>query len=235
MRKGTMNTITVVVSSCDAYEECWMPWDKLQRKYWPDARAVIITETARGLEPSPTAHGFMAAIVTVNNPTWTIRMREALKKISDEFIIFMCEDHFIRQEVDTERVMYALRQIKKNKKAAAFNFELTYRDVETTEIPEFGRQLPRQIYNHSCQPSLWRRTALIRELEKVDGTAQEWELTPDDGEFEYFINTGTDIINVGYRDGIWMGIRNGKWVQEDMVALDAKEQLNIDFSKRGFY
>jgi hypothetical protein len=145
----------------------------------------------------------------------------------------MCEDHFIRETVDIARIEYALEMIAKSRKIAAINFETAYRPTDASELDGFGKQFPRQIYNHSCQPSLWRRTALIKELSKVNGTAQEWELQKDDGEFIYYLNTGGPIIDIGYSGGQWMGLKAGKWVKRDMEALNEKEGLGIDLSKRG--
>ena len=59
------------------------------------------------------------------------------------------------------------------------------------------------------------------------------KLTKEHTDYDFLINTGGKIIDIGYEYGKWMGICRGKWVMSDMVPLNEKERLEIDFTKRG--
>lgn len=226
-----MNNIAIVVTSCDSYtDDCARPFLTLLDRYWQNhPKAYWIAETTR-----PT--GFVAA--NVNEPCWTKRVREALKQVKEEFVVFMCDDFFIRSVVDTRRIEYCVNLLRDYPNIACFNTELAYRHVYTDKyfgktISGFGLQHKRQIYNFSCQPSVWRKSALIDCLSVIDGSAWEWELTQEDTKYDFFLNTGGRILDIGYEYGRPFGIARGKWVMSDMVPLNEKERLEIDFSKRG--
>jgi len=225
-----MKDLAIVVTSCDSYtDDCARPFLTLLDRYWKNHPiAYWIAETKH---PA----GFVAA--TVNEPCWTKRVRTALEKVDAEFVVFMCDDFFIRSAVDTRRIDYCANLLRDYPNIACFNTELAYRHVYTTKyfgktISGFGLQHTRQIYNFSCQPSIWRRTNLIDCLSVLDGSAWEWELTKEDTDYDFFLNTGGKIIDIGYEYGKWMGICRGKWVMSDMVPLNEKERLEIDFTKR---
>jgi len=226
-----MDNIAIVVTSCDSYtDDCARPFLTLLDRYWQNhPKAYWIAETVR---PA----GFVAA--NVNEPCWTKRVREALKQVKEEFVVFMCDDFFIRSEVDTRRIEYCLNLLREYPLIACFNTELAYRHVYTTKyfgktISGFGLQHTRQIYNFSCQPSVWRKSALIACLSVLDGNAWEWELTQEDTDYDFFLNTCGKIIDIGYADGKPFAITRGKWIMSDMVPLNEKERLEIDFTKRG--
>ena len=69
------------------------------------------------------------------------------------------------------------------------------------------------MYLHSCQPSLWRREALIDNLTN-DETAWAWELTRVNNNWKYLINKDKDIINVGRTNDLNWGIVRGKMTNE---------------------
>ena len=226
-----MQNLAIVVTSCDSYtDDCARPFLTLLDRYWQNHPiAYWIAETKR---PA----GFVAA--TVNEPCWTKRVREALKQVKEEFVVFMCDDFFIRSTVDTRRIDYCANLLRDYPNIACFNTELAYRHVYTTKyfgktISGFGLQHTRQIYNFSCQPSVWRKSALIDCLSVLDGSAWEWELTQEDTDHDFFLNTGGVILDIGYKDGKPFAITRGKWVMSDMIPLNEKERLEIDFTKRG--
>ena len=226
-----MKDLAIVVTSCDSYtDDCARPFLTLLDRYWQNhPTAYWIAETKR---PA----GFVAA--NVNEPCWTKRVRKALEKVDAEFVVFMCDDFFIRSEVNTRRIDYCVNLLRDFPNIACFNTELAYRHVYTDKyfgktINGFGLQHKRQIYNFSCMPSVWRRTNLIDCLSVLDGSAWEWEMTKEDTGYDFFLNTGGKILDIGYEEGKPFAITRGKWVMSDMVPLNEKERLEIDFSKRG--
>lgn len=226
-----MDNLAIVVTSCDTYtRDCGRPFLTLLDRYWQNhPKAYWIAEK---LWPD----GFVGA--TVNEPCWTKRVRLALEQVEEEFVVFVCEDFFLRSPVDERRIAYCARLLHEYPNIACFNTELAYRHVYEDKyfgksISGFGLQHKRQIYNFSCQPSVWRKSALIDCLSVIDGDAWQWELTKDDTKYDFFLNTGATIIDIGYDFGKPFGIYRGKWVTSDMVPLNEKERLEIDFTKRG--
>ena len=70
------------------------------------------------------------------------------------------------------------------------------------------RQKKNQMYLHSCQPSLWRKKALIENLQK-DEDAWQWEMTYVNNEWDYLINKDIDIIDIGRTNSnVWAEVTN---------------------------
>ena len=222
-----MNT-SVLIYSCDAYSDVWGAFFTLFFRYWDCPYPVYVAaETEQCLLPK---------VKTINTDgTWTERMRKALMEIPTEYVICMCEDMFFRREV-RQRVIDACRLfMDDNEKIACFNFEKEYDWSLPSAYPSFGRKPSGHHYQKSCQPSLWRRTALI-ELMQEDQSAWEWEMSSALENYEYYIWTGSDknlVFEYGYHDHQWFGIQKGKWVAHDVVPLFKKEDIDIDFTIRG--
>jgi hypothetical protein len=78
----------------------------------------------------------------------------------------MLEDFFIRKPVNEQEISYAEEIMQQNKNIIVCNFELQYRKGVATAYPKYERQLNKQTYLNSCQPSLWNRKLLIERLQK---------------------------------------------------------------------
>lgn len=85
--------------------------------------------------------------------------------MTDDYVLLMLDDMLLRQPVNEELIKDALKVLENNPKVAVINFEKNYREA----LPfseNWVEQKQNQMYLHSCQPSLWRRTALIDNLKK---------------------------------------------------------------------
>ena len=73
------NDITILVNSCDLYEDAWYPFFYLLRKHWPacNYNTVLNTETKQ-------YHDDYFDVKTINTGTelsWTARIRYVLNRI----------------------------------------------------------------------------------------------------------------------------------------------------------
>lgn len=210
----------MTVLSSDGYTDCWRPFFTLKQRYYPDIKAVLVTETKQ----CP-----YCETININEPVWTKRVRQALEQIDDDRILIMLEDFFIRRPVDLPRIQYVLDHFDDD--TATYNFEINYRTAYATDMDGWAQQLNKQIYLLSAMPGIWDRRKLMSYLQS-DQDAWSWELTVLDSPHKFFINTGEPIIDINYRYGGRFGISRGKWVMADMGPLCAKEGLDVDFSRR---
>ena len=215
-----MNT-SIIVMTCDKYDDCWAPFLKLKRKYWKcNYPTYFVTETK--------SIPFTKTIKTQG--TWTSRLRTALEQIETEYVILMLEDFFIRKPVDQARIDTILKSIDKD--TAVYNFERCYNIPENkTPLNGFIKRENKEPYLNSCQPSIHNRKKLIERLQK-EQSAWEWELTTVDSKDKFFINTEDLIINIGYyKDKKPWGITQGKWTEE-VKKFFKKENIEVDYSLR---
>lgn len=213
---------SILVLSCDKYEDIWLPFFKLKDKYWKDCKykTYISTETKKCK---------YCDTININTKCWTERIRESLKQIDSDYVIIMCEDFFIRSKVDQKRIEETIKRFYDN--TATFNFEKDC--LKDDGSNDFRLRDNEEMYLKSCQAGVWSRLKLIKLLEK-NLNPWEWETKPIKTDYKYYINTGDFIIDYGYYNYNWFGVCKGKWTQ-NAIELMNKEGIKIDFNKRGIY
>ena len=224
-----MNDISVLIYSCDKYSDVWGPFFTLLFRYWDCPYQIYLaTESEQCLLPE---------IKTINHSaaTWTERIKATLQDIPTMFVIGMCEDMFIRQPVRQKIIDNCLNAMKNDKGIACFNFECFREQTDGGPFANFGRKTRNAEFKKSCQPTLWRKP-ILEELLMEPMDAWEWESTPANDKYQYFVYTGPEseaVFEYGYHNGEWFGIQKGKWVESDVKPLFEKENINIDLSIRG--
>lgn len=209
---------SILVLSCDKYEACWKPFIKLLNKYYPNHPEVYLSTETKDFKDMK--------VINTNSDIWSVRFKEALKKIPTDYVLILLDDFFIRKPVDEDRIKYCLIQM--NDDIAVFNFEKKYRLCFKSNIKGFERQLNNQVYLCSCQPSLWNKRALIELLEK-EKNAWEWETTKIDSKYLFYINNSEDIIDIGYNHTLNWGISRGELTEECKEFLK-KEGLELEWN-----
>lgn len=183
----------IIMMSCDKYGCLTPAFNHCINKYWryhPDIEYVY------------------------GNDIWTKRLREKLENITDEYVLLILDDMLIRHPVRENLIEDALKVLKNDKKVAVINFEQNYREPNKEYSENWVEQKQGQMYLHSCQPSIWRRTALIDNLTKNEN-AWEWELTRVNNNWKYLINNkNVEIINVGRTNNFNWGIVRGRITDE---------------------
>ena len=214
----------ILVLSCDAYSYVWPTFFTLLDKYYPHHPEVYLSTETKQCD-------FCKTIKT-NSQVWTERFKSALEQIPDDYVLVMLEDFFIRKSVNEQEILDAEKIMQSNKNIIVCNFELQYRKGITTVYSKYERQMNKQTYLNSCQPSLWNRKLLINRLQKPQ-TAWEWETSVIDSPYMHLINNTKEyIIDVGYRHqpiekGGW-GITRGKVSQE---CLDFLKSENLQLGE----
>ena len=182
---------SIVMMSCDKYKCLTPAFLSCLDKYYPN---------------HPLIH------FVYGNKCWTKRLRESLQKIKEEYILFMLDDMLIREPIKENLIQDALDTLKQDNTVAVINFEQNYREAKPYS-QKWLEQKHNQMYLHSCQPSLWRKSALIDNLSK-DEDAWSWEMTWINNNWKYLINTNENIINIGRTNNFNWGIVRGKMTEE---------------------
>ena len=223
--------VSVLVYSCDAYSDVWQPFFTLFFKYWQCPYKVYVTaETAKCDYPN-------VETINVNAGTWTERIKLAVEKIPTKYVIGMCDDMFLRRGVLQNVIDRCVVYMDGLPQIANVNFEKDYDGATGGSIAGFGLKPQGRHFQKSCQPTLWRKHALVELLDcKCD--PWQWEESEAPDKWDYYIFTGDidDLVfEYGYRREKWFGIRKGKWVLEDVQPLFEREGIHVDFNERGIW
>ena len=221
--------VSVLIYSCDNYSDVWDPFFTLFFRYWNCPYPVYITAESKKCK--------WGNVITLNTTgeKWTDRIRKAVEQIPTKYIIGMCEDMFFRRPVRQEMINYCHWEMEKNPDISCFNFEKTRAYTEECEYENFGCKVCQNDYQKSCQPTLWRKDILLKLLD-VSQDPWEWETSDAPLEYKYYVWTGSEddlVFEYGYHER-WFGIQKGKWVLDDVEPLFKKEDIEVDFSERGY-
>ena len=78
--------ITILVNSCDFYEDAWDPFFKLLKIQWPNCPYKIALNTEKKVYQCDFMN--VRTIKTGKEVSWTARLRSALNQIDSEYVLF---------------------------------------------------------------------------------------------------------------------------------------------------
>lgn len=224
--------ISLVISSCDSFAACWPPFMHGLDKYWPEgpANAIIITNQ-RTL-----SHRQVKTFPTGQDYGWAKNLRLALASTPDQFILYMQEDYWLDQPVDTRLIDSYLSHFREGRldylrlapvppgdNRCAFDGRL---DVLRTDAR----------YRTSLQPAIWRKAVLISLLVD-DETPWDFELVGNARSaifaqrFACVHGKGLASMAVGNLSYVCTAINKGRW-STDAVRYAKRENLVVEFNGR---
>lgn len=241
MDKGSQGRITILVNSCDAYEDLWVPFFTLLKKYWdPEGVRVLLNTESKDFS----FDGLKIECVHPENAgdPYGKRMIHALSQVRTPYVIPMLDDFFLRKKVDLELIGRIVDWMDKDRHIVYFNCDCTqtHYDYEVGVYPGF-RRLPRgNEYILNMQAAVWRTEKLLGYW-RPGVSPWEWETVTNllaarnkKDKFYCVTDPRYAFCDYGYKyEG--MGVYQGKWVKGDIVPLFERENILVDYSQRGFY
>jgi len=233
---------TIFVNTTDTFEDCWLPFFKLFKHYWPNYKGKIYLNTEykdfnfEGLNISCLENS-----VGINKKlTWSECLLIALSKIDSENILYLQEDYFFNDFVKVELLNeFYQRFIKLDCDCLHLTDQSTpgpYKETSDKMIWEIEKDAP---YRISCQAAFWKKDILLSYL-RVHESAWHFEhygtkrSSKKNGKF-YVVNTNQ--FGCGKKEilpYLFTGIIKGKW-NEKVKPLFLEHNIEIDYSQRGFY
>lgn len=237
------NICTILVNSCDKYEEAWKPFFFFLKKEWPDCPfpLAINTESKQYNDPN-------TPVISLNsdNKSWGGRLYDALRRIETPYVICMLEDFFIRRPVDKDEIYRCIDRMNQNTNIAAFYFNrIGGFTVPSEKYQSYNLMIPYNSnpqYFFNCQAGIWRKSALEAAVMNCktpwDFETIGFQIAPDavkNMEFYCMKESCHDKIresdvfsyilqrSEGY--GIWGGKwlwNNKKWFKENDVNCECK-------------
>ena len=110
-------SVAVVVSSCDAFFDCWRPFAFFFRKFWGDCPFPVYL-IANRLE---VRSEFLRAIRVGEDKGWATNMEIALQRIDAPYILYFQEDYLLTGPVNREQLASDLGFAMEND-VASFSF-----------------------------------------------------------------------------------------------------------------
>jgi len=239
------NLYSILINTCDKFDDCWDPFFKLWTLYWSDCngRKYLNTEYKdyhyEELDITPLKVCETHHMPKNHRATWSQCLKWALEAIDTDIVLYMQEDYFLKDIVKNDIVEKYVKLMYKYPDIQCIH--LTDQAVIAegkSEYEYLNKMVYSQRYRVSCQAALWRKTELL-------DLVREYE---DAWEFEEYGSMRSGILKRDYyvvdKDYvqlncfeiipyIFTGIVQGHWYEE-IVPLFQKHGIVVDFSKRGF-
>ncbi len=241
---------TVLVFTCDSYEDAWYPFLTLLDKYWPDCPYDIVLNT-QSKKCTLKLNNINVKTFNLYEPDSKVpygkRCLDHLKRIDTDYVITLMDDFFVRSKVDTQTLERIMDWMDEDKKTASFCL-IHHDDAhscrylrEDKGYKSFSLRPRYCKHNYDMQASVWRRDALIKSWREYE-SPWEWEgpgnlRSFDDGYKYYDLDDDAPfpIDYIDYKKKEWSGLRKGKWVAEIVCDLFKNNGIVIDYSIRGFF
>lgn len=236
---------SILINTCDKFEDCWNPFFKLWSLYWKNCNGKIYLNTEYKDYSYPRINIVpVKGCATHNIPkgqraTWSQCLKWALEMMDTDIVLYMQEDYFLKDTVKNEIVEQYVKLMEENSDIQCIH--LTDQAVladQATPYPHLNKVNPIQRYRVSCQAALWRKQELLDILREYESA---WE-------FEEFGSQRSSIMNHTYLcvdrtyvqldkfeiiPYIFTGIVQGCWY-DPVVELFKKHQIEVDYTIRGF-
>ena len=163
---------SVLVNSCDSYEEAWEPFFKLFFKFWPNCPYNIYLATQ-------TKHYNHPNVTTINtiDGTWSERINRALHAIDTPYVLLFLEDYFLQAPVKYLEFKKYLDYIQKDQSVGAFYFnKIGGFRVPSEKYPDMYDMNKTILtkYHLNCQVALWNKQ-IFEEATSVPMSPWEFE------------------------------------------------------------
>lgn len=236
---------SILVNTCDKFEDCWNPFFKLMSFYWPDCKGKIYlnTEFKDYSYPSINIISIKGCIGRKYNgkyATWSQCLKWALEVINTDLILYLQEDYFINNKVDNAMLEHYIQYMADHPEIPCI--QLTDVGIPVRKIYDAKEHLhysdPSYFSYTCCQASIWRKDVLLKLIREHE-TA--WNFEWWGSKRAHYLGMKFLTINHEWlRDGndffpyLKTGVIGGKWYPP-VVDLFKEHNIQIDFSHRGFY
>jgi hypothetical protein len=236
------NDLTILVCSCDAYEDLWYPYFEIFKNHWPDCPYPLALNT----ESKSYSHDGLKIKTfefytedEAKNVDWSTRMIKTLEAIDTEFVLVTLEDHFLASPVDTKKFEEAFEIIKNHKEITQLSFiNRISKDVKTKRIGNFARIPINNYFRVNLDTAIWRRKRMLKTL-RAGENAWEYELNAteralwDFHDYYGYQIEKEPILDVSFHLRKGYGLFRGKWVWRNPELFE-KFNIPMDFLKRGY-
>ena len=225
--------MTVLVVSCDKYQDIVEQYLRYLRLNWSDCSFPIAVAT----EECTISDKNVRTIKCGKDVQWTKEVLMALDQIKSEYVLLTVDDLFISKKVDNNALEEALLfmcehnidyyripkfQVKNSKKSLYSG---------TTHVARIQKD---KVYSITIGSSIWRKTKLKKIL--GDGTKTAWELEDrfielalksKRGYYNKYVTDTRPLLHCAHM------VTGGRWIRKGVNDM-RKQGYEIDTSKREF-
>lgn len=196
-----MQKVALMITSCDAYADCWKPMIFSLDKYWPDCEWPRYIVTNYKEDKSLPNTGFIK--VGDDKRSWCTLAKKGLEQIDAEYVIFFQEDYWLGKKVDNEAIKSHIHYMDENN----VDFLKIQDDIKRDKLrigdSDYCDNPIDMRYAFNTAIAIWRRTSIPQLLpDGWSGWVFERQITPYVAEHGIKINSQVLLSTVFDDKGI---------------------------------
>lgn len=151
--------ITVLISSCDFFSDCWEPMIYSINKYWSDCPFPVYILSNNKEQKD----GKVKFLKVGEDRGWADNLLKALHEIDSEYILYLQEDYWLNKNIDTD---FIYKQIQHCDKEKIDYLRLSFPFVDRYKINDMYCKAPLGKHKSTLclQTVVWRKSVLEKLL-----------------------------------------------------------------------
>lgn len=227
---------SILVNSCDAFNDVWDLFFKALDIQWPDCSYDIYLSTETKKYDNNMGVKVLNYLPKNGKDCWGKRLKVALSKIETDYVMIVLDD-FVLSEAFTGQSMIesVMNWMDENQEIGVFYIHKhPYVIQEKTPFEGFGEMPQKCDYKLTTGIAIWRKEYLNKCLKGIE-TPWEWELYATKRAWRFIekeyalLESEEEVYKYQFGGVIW----RGKWHPE-VVKLAEKYGIEIDYNVRGF-
>ena len=232
------NDVTILVNSCDLYEDAWNPFFRLLKIQWPQCEEydiVLNTESkefdCHYLNVRTFCGGF--------DKTWSKRLMDCLETIDSEYIFFFLEDEFLLEPVNVSEFDKVIDFLNNNKDVGVLYPHKNKKQTMDIDEDYFSRDLITENRRLVCICAIWRKNFLAKML-RVEESPWDFETYAPERSKQYpervlqYNKKLPGVILYDDQTDFGYGITEKKWLPNTKKLFE-KYGIEVDYENLGFY
>ncbi len=255
--KNSLEKLTILVNSCDAYEDLWMPFFTMFEKNGSDLtklKIILNTET-KAFKFSKLNVLCLQLYSKEESVEWGKRLRKTLESIKTDYVFCLLDDFFLRRKMDKKDIQIIERCIEildSDTNVGAINLiPMDGVEKESEKYEGFCLAPKGTEYRCNAQACIWRKNVLYNSV-LDDESPWIWEIYGNyrnniimDSDIYFLKNGVREPYDYGYinyneteEDGSYVlasPVMRGKWYLPLVKKLFEENDINMDYNHRGVY
>ena len=227
-----MKRVAIIVSSCDAFKDCWGPFIYSVNKYWNDfPYDMFIVSNHQSLEDDK-----VKFIKVGDDKGWASNLKVALSEIEADFVLYLQEDYWLTSNVNTQMILSQIEYCETNR-VDYLRLNIPFSDKTKINEQHASCSLKEDKYAICLQAAIWKKSTL--EMLLVDGWSG-WDYEANACQYvidnkiplkaEVVLSNYNKDLIFHYVDGT--GVRKGKWTRSGAVFLKENGFNDILFKRK---
>lgn len=209
---------SIIVSSCDAFMDCWEPFIYSVKKYWQDMPCeMYIVSNHLSIDDEK-----VKFIKVGDDKGWASNLKVALREIESEYILYLQEDYWLVRTVDTDKFLSQIDYCEKNG-VDYLRLNIPFSDNTNIDNLHAACSLDKDKYGICLQAAIWKKATLEQLLIEgwsgwdYEAKACRYVIDNNIAINAQVVLSGADDIILYYVDGT--AVRKGKWTRPGAAFL----------------